>query len=118
MSYVYILHADTPLAGHAWHYCGATHDLLRRLREHATGDGACITAAFLEAAIEWQVAAVYVSEKSPFECERWLKRQHETHRFCPICSGEGLTRTMPYCTMIEPDALGIPVDSVSLRKTR
>lgn len=113
--YVYVLHTDRPLADHASHYVGATSDLLRRLVQHATGQGAKITQAFALAGIEWHVASVYVmSHRCQFLCERRVKKHKQSSKFCGTCSGDAI-RCIAGATTADLESLGIPLTSTGLR---
>lgn len=113
--YVYVLHTESKLAGHAQHYVGATENLLRRLIEHATGQGACITRAFALEGIEWRVASVYVmSHRCQFMAERRVKRQKQYMPFCGVCSGDEI-RCIRGADSVDLDTLGIPLTSAELR---
>lgn len=112
--YVYVLHTETKLAEHAQHYCGATADLLGRLRQHARGDGACITRAFKEQGIAWRLASVFVmSHRSQFLAERRIKRRKQTCLFCGICSGDEI-KCISGATSVDVSTLGIPLTSAEL----
>lgn len=112
--YVYVLHFDTPLAEHAWHYVGATDNLLRRLQEHATGRGAKITAACLEKGIGWRVASVFtMRHRCHFLAERRVKRYHQANMFCGVCCPDG-HKCIPGALAVEVEELGIPLTSAAL----
>lgn len=112
--YVYVLHCESKLADHANHYCGATADLRARLIQHATGRGARITRAYLEAGIAWRVATVFtLSHRGQFEAERRIKKGHRTSRYCSVCSGEAHA-TVSGSVPIDPELLGIPLTSTEL----
>lgn len=85
MGTVYLIHFDRPL-GHARHYVGWTEDLVERIRQHDRGNGARLMAAVTEAGIRWNVVRTWDDVDRHFE--RRLKRQKNTHRFCPICHEE------------------------------
>lgn len=112
--YVYVLHFDRPLADHAWHYVGATDNLLRRLKEHATGKGAKITAACRLQGIGWRVASVFtMKHRCHFLCERRVKRYHQTDMFCGVCQQDE-HKCIPGSTAIDLSLLGIPLTSAAL----
>lgn len=112
--YVYVIHTERKLANHAQHYVGATDNLLRRLVQHAKGQGACITRAFKEQGIAWRVASVYVMEhRTQYQCERRIKRQKQYNPFCGMCSGEEI-RCIPGSTTLDLESLGIPLTSAEL----
>ena len=99
--FIYLLHFDDR-RHHALHYLGSTGKLLARLKRHAEGHGARLTAALRTDGQEWQVAAIYQKKETATDSiktlERKAKRRHNSTAYCPICSTkvkipEG---TMPY----------------------
>jgi predicted GIY-YIG superfamily endonuclease len=78
---VYILHFETKLH-HAQHYLGFARDLDVRLMQHANGTGARLLKAVGEAGISWRVARTW---DGGWGLERYLKRQKNGPRLCPIC---------------------------------
>lgn len=79
---LYLLHFDTPY-GHATHYTGWALDLAARLREHAEGRGAKLTAVARAAGVTWRVSRTWPHETR--STERKLKRQGGASRRCPAC---------------------------------
>ena len=80
-TYLYLIHFDTPLH-HARHYLGATYNLKRRLRRHATNQGSRLVAAVNAANISWQLVKVWYGS---FTLESITKTQKNGPQFCPIC---------------------------------
>lgn len=82
----YLLHFDPPV-GRARHYLGSTFEthLGRRLRSHATGKGARLTAAAVNAGSTIALASVW--NISTRENEMLAKRAGHLKRRCPICDG-------------------------------
>lgn len=79
---IYLLHFETPYA-HARHYTGWTPRMLdERLADHASGQGARLTAVVLAAGIGWTLARTWAGSRAR---ERQLKRQGGASRRCPIC---------------------------------
>jgi len=84
---VYLLHFDEPIGGPerykmAQHYLGWTNDLLARLAEHASGQGARLMEVVRDAGIGWQLARTWLGGR---QRERQLKRQGGASRLCPLC---------------------------------
>lgn len=80
---VYLLHFNKPLH-HARHYLGSATSLTKRLRQHRSGNGARLLEVLKDLGITWRLARVWVGDR---ELERRLKRQKNSPRFCPFCSG-------------------------------
>jgi predicted GIY-YIG superfamily endonuclease len=86
---VYLIHLDTPLGdlanprGQARHYLGYADNLEERLERHRNGNGARLLEVANELGIGWQVVRTWTGTR---ELERQLKRQHNSPRFCPICT--------------------------------
>jgi predicted GIY-YIG superfamily endonuclease len=78
----YLIHFFTPYH-HARHYVGFTHDLLRRIQQHRAGKGSRLLAAVNEAGGEWYVVKVWNDGRGR---EKYIKRQKNGPRFCPICN--------------------------------
>jgi predicted GIY-YIG superfamily endonuclease len=78
---IYLLHLDPPL-GHGRHDLGSAGDLEERLREHASGHGARLTAVAHERGITWRMVRTWRGTRTD---ERRLKRRHNTPRLCPEC---------------------------------
>jgi predicted GIY-YIG superfamily endonuclease len=79
---VYLLHFSTKLH-HAQHYIGSTRDLESRLAQHRNGTGARLLEVINTAGISWQVARTW---DGGWGLERYLKRQKNGPRLCPICT--------------------------------
>lgn len=80
---LYLLHFDVPYK-HARHYLGyAGHGVRRRLKEHAAGRGARLTAVVRAAGIGWLCVRVWKGTRSD---ERRLKRWNGLGQLCPVCS--------------------------------
>jgi hypothetical protein len=90
---VYLLHAQAPLGGEgrssARHYVGYCdfETLLQRLAQHANGQGARITRAFIEKGELW---CVRVWPEGTHRLERRMKQRGHISDYCPVC------RTVPY----------------------
>ena len=87
---VYLLHFDQPIGnpeksrGQAQHYIGYTSGSVEeRVKEHASGAGACIMAAVVDKGIGFRVARVW--PEGGRALERKLKAQHNARRLCPLC---------------------------------
>lgn len=80
--WVYVLHFERLLSGHAGHYIGTTRDLPGRMEEHRLGRGSCLMAAVGEAGIAWQVAVAFPGGR---KLEREIKNYHNARAICPIC---------------------------------
>lgn len=80
----YLLHFERPL-GRARHYLGITRtdQLQRRLRDHATGNGARLTRAAVQRGVK--IGVVRIFRRQSWEAERLLKRRGNLHRLCPVC---------------------------------
>jgi predicted GIY-YIG superfamily endonuclease len=83
MSYVYLLHFQTPLH-HAKHYLGfAKSSVEQRVKQHQQGTGAALTKAAVAAGIELELVRVWEGNRS---LERQLKNRKNAPRLCPKCS--------------------------------
>lgn len=98
LMFVYLLHFDDPLS-HARHYLGSANQLLKRLTDHAAGDGARITQVLHERGLAWQLCRVWIPrtpEKGEHrKLESILKNQHNGPRYCPICNGQAEESSPP-----------------------
>lgn len=83
---IYLLHFSMR-DGSARHYVGLTtpHRLMRRLDEHAAGNGAAFTRAMLATGATFIVAKLWPTNDP--HLERTIKRASHYRRHCPICSG-------------------------------
>ena len=87
MASVYLLHF-TPALAHAKHYCGSTANGVRdRVRQHRTGQGACITRAAIAVGCKLHVAKTWhFSDNHEARLfERALKNTHRLGDYCPMC---------------------------------
>lgn len=112
--YIYILHFDQKLA-HAQHYTGSTADLATRLIAHATGAGSRICRALYHQGVNWQLAALGVTDRTGMRAiERHVKNQNNIARYCPFCSPtpKAIPGTIPYPV----ETLPFPTDSRSYRR--
>jgi predicted GIY-YIG superfamily endonuclease/ribosomal protein S18 acetylase RimI-like enzyme len=95
MAFIYVIHFDTKLA-HAAHYIGCTESLRQRLEAHASGTGARLMEVLLENKISWQLGGLYQTTHTNMRrLERQLKNQHNSARFCEICTKQ--QSTFPGC---------------------
>jgi hypothetical protein len=83
MGSVYLLHFDKPVR-HARHYRGWAADLEARLRHHAQGTGAKLTALAVRLGIGWELALVVPGDKN---LERDWHNIGGAAKMCPICKG-------------------------------
>ncbi len=85
MTYVYLLHFETPLE-HKQHYTGSCDDIARRLDQHANGSAAQLTRRFAAAGITFAVGAIceYPTRVDARRAEVRLKRANSAKR-CAIC---------------------------------
>ena len=94
MEVAYLLHFKAPLGspprGAAQHYIGRTRNLEQRMKQHASGQGARLPAAFLRAGIPFQLVRVWrpVPGQRGFDLERSLKNRKKASTLCPVCRGE------------------------------
>jgi len=88
---VYILHFQQPLH-HAKHYVGSTTDIVGRVKKHATGDGARLTAVVKENGGHFRVAALFQPTRSESIrlLEIVLKRKKNACKYCPICNPDAI----------------------------
>lgn len=99
MPTVYLLHFERPIGnpgsprGQAQHYIGWAEDLEARLAEHASGQGARITAYLAAAGIEWQCVRTWEGD---WHLEKQLKHRKEAPRLCPVCAAKAAARRRLY----------------------
>lgn len=86
---VYLLHLKHPLA-HARHYLGWTDDLVGRLLQHGTRQGARLLEVAAERGITWTLARTWEGEGATRTFERRLKNNKHTPRLCPVCNPNAL----------------------------
>jgi hypothetical protein len=87
---VYLLHFDrlyvpypgAPAGSCAGHYIGSARNVAARLRQHARGRGARLTAVVQAAGIGWQLARTWPGGR---DRERQIKRQGSARLVCPLC---------------------------------
>lgn len=89
-SKVYLLHYTQAIGnpskptGYAQHYLGSTSKSLKhRLAQHASGQGAKITAAFARQNINFICVRTWDGGRT---VERYLKSRHNHSRLCPLCN--------------------------------
>lgn len=89
-SVVYLLHFERPICPThpAQHYLGWTNNLYRRIEEHRAGTGARLAQVAQERGISFVVARIWPGDR---DFERWLKRQKNGKRLCPLCQSPTVT---------------------------
>lgn len=88
--FLYLLHFEEKLS-HAQHYLGSSEDLIQRLKTHADGWGAAITAHLAEEGRHWVLAGLWTLRDPSWslrDVERRAKKAHRGNSYCPICMGE------------------------------
>lgn len=90
--YVYLLHFHEPMH-HAKHYVGITSEIVRRMKEHSSGQGSAITKAFAEKGIGFDLICVWEVENS--QAERAVKRVKNARAMCPKCTNEKPRNPLP-----------------------
>lgn len=70
--------------GLALHYLGWAADIGRRLAEHQSGQGACLTRAVVRAGYQLHVVRIWPGATRTDE--RQLKGAHNAARHCPWCA--------------------------------
>jgi predicted GIY-YIG superfamily endonuclease len=83
---VYLIHLFEPVA-HAQHYIGSTINLERRLRQHGykrKNGGSPLLKEANKRGVFWCVAETW---KASRDFERYLKKQKNARRYCPLCHG-------------------------------
>lgn len=107
---VYLLHFDSRI-GRSLHYMGITREdrLEARMREHAAGHGAALTARACALNIGWTVVATWPG--LGWQDEREMKRRGRYHTRCCVCTPRLTDATSPAKLLhIEPVARSEPVD--------
>lgn len=91
---VYIIHFDRPYK-RARHYTGYSNNVNRRIVEHTNlhQSGSPLIKAALLDGIPIHIAKVF--EDGDRALERYLKRQKNIKRFCPLCSGYKKEKPIP-----------------------
>jgi predicted GIY-YIG superfamily endonuclease len=88
--FVYLLHFRQPIAPGkhtCQHYMGSAQDLMQRLAEHRTGQGARLCQVAIQRGIDWELARVWEAPAAEGrKLERKLKNQKRGPKLCPICS--------------------------------
>lgn len=87
---MYMLHFAAPGPGGARHYLGWTTDLFARLRRHAQGRGARLTAAMRALGITGELV-LYLPGCTKAQ-ERRMHLRHQHARMCRICRRAALDR--------------------------
>ena len=87
----YLLHFDRALGGRAWHYCGKTCNLERRVMLHRTGQS---HAKIMRAAYKAKIGFTLARTWPGLEQERRLKDSHDLARYCPICHQQKLAEQL------------------------
>lgn len=86
-AFIYLLHFDRPIAGHAQHYIGCTEQLEARLHTHANGGGSALTKHLYACGINWQLAALAECNfQTMRRLERRLKDLANSPQYCPLCT--------------------------------
>lgn len=112
-SFLYILHFDEKVGGHAIHYCGVTRSLKQRLLTHARGQGSRLTRELHRLEIPWTLTGLYeVALKSKHKVERHCKDQGHLSRYCGLCSD--VQARLPLARQIDIDLLTIPTTSLDI----
>jgi hypothetical protein len=87
---LYLLHFSQNLS-HARHYLGfveRAEGLDARIKKHANGSGAKLTAAASKAGIEFIVARIWPNGDRTYE--RKLKNRKEGPMLCPVCNASAM----------------------------
>lgn len=79
---VYLIHLDTPIAGHAQHYIGWAKHLEARIAHHRAKTGARLLQVAVELHINFEVVATWEGDR---HFERKLKNRKNARRICPVC---------------------------------
>jgi predicted GIY-YIG superfamily endonuclease len=79
---VYLVHFEHKYH-HAGHYLGCARDLEARLQQHQAGKGARLMEVITQAGIPWRLARTW---EGGWGLEKYLKRQKNSPRLCPLCS--------------------------------
>lgn len=87
---VYLIHFDEKVAGRAGHYMGYATDVDKRLKCHASGNGAALMAEVRRLGINWQCVRIWKNGNRTFE--RRLKRRKNHPALCPLCNPQGWHR--------------------------
>jgi hypothetical protein len=86
MGIVYLLHYSRPIGSQKTrHYRGWALNLEGRLKMHARGRGARLTAVFASEGIDFVVARTWQGDRNR---ERQIKNQGSAVRQCPVCRPE------------------------------
>jgi len=81
---VYLIHLSQPI-GKSQHYVGSTLHLDRRLKQHRykrKKGGSLLLKEANKRGILWDVAKTWQASR---DFERYLKRQKNARRYCPLC---------------------------------
>jgi ribosomal protein S18 acetylase RimI-like enzyme/predicted GIY-YIG superfamily endonuclease len=116
--YVYVLHFEAKLAGHAQHYVGCTADPLTRLVCHAHGHSSSIMRAVKKAGIPFRLAYLGECKRTQMKrLERQCKGWKNAHEFCEVCRGQAV-RAVAATTPLPLEMLPFPITSEDLLKHR
>jgi len=86
MSFIYLLHFEQPISPNytTQHYLGfAEHCLPARIQAHELGRGARLPQVAYQRGICFQVARVWIGDRS---LKRRIKNRKASPRLCPCCS--------------------------------
>lgn len=112
VGFVYLLHFDSAISGHAQHYVGCTTNLRQRLVTHARGNGSRLSRAAAEQGVGFVCGAVGSCNLVTLKrVERQVKGWKNSTQFCTVC-GEG--KQMPGTQAIPVESIAWPTDSRSL----
>ncbi len=85
---VYLIHFDRKIGNPdnpramAQHYLGFSDKFLKRMHDHAKGQGSAIMAFLSQQKIGWRVVRTWKGGRT---LERQLKNRKSAKTFCPIC---------------------------------
>lgn len=112
VGFVYVLHFDAPICGHAAHYVGCTTQLRDRLITHAQGNGSKLTRAAHEQGVGFTLGAVGQCNLTHMKrIERQVKNWKNAGQFCEQCDA---ARQMPGTQAIPVGSIAWPTNSKSL----
>ncbi len=91
---IYLLHLDPPV-GRAAHYLGSCYSerLPERMKEHAHGRGAALTAAAVKGGSRFILAATWTTDDRSLE--QRMKQAGHLKKKCPICRLGGEQLALP-----------------------
>ncbi|WP_345247217.1 hypothetical protein, partial [Nibrella saemangeumensis] len=79
---VYLIHLETPVAGHAQHYIGWAANVEARLYYHRKQRGAKLLAHAVSLGIAFDIVREWAGGK---DLERKLKNRKKARLLCPVC---------------------------------